>query len=276
MEAIVSWLAVAISGLSLIVLFVILKKLGGDKGALLGKVVREEFRVSRNEAAVEARSLREEVSRTQKAANDTVVRTIAELGKSQQEGIGAVETRVKSLVESNEARLDKLRETIEMQMRAIQGGNESRITEMKGAVTKTIDDMKKSQHEDLGLVERRVKSIAESNEIRLDKLRETVDRQMQSLQENNEKKLDQMRQTVDEKLHNTLEKRLGESFRLVSERLEAVQRGLGDMQNLATGVGDLKRMLTNVKARGTWGEFQIGDILEQILTPDQYERNVQP
>ena len=84
-----------------------------------------------------------------------------------------------------------------------------------------------------------------------------------------------MRHTVDEKLQSTLEKRLGESFKLVSERLEAVQRGLGDMQHLASGVGDLKRMLTNVKTRGTWGEFQLGDILEQILTPDQFERNVQ-
>jgi len=84
-----------------------------------------------------------------------------------------------------------------------------------------------------------------------------------------------MRQVVDEKLQNTLEKRLAESFKIVSERLEAVQRGLGEMQNLATGVGDLKRMLTNVKARGTWGEVQLGALLEQILTPDQYARNVQ-
>lgn len=83
-----------------------------------------------------------------------------------------------------------------------------------------------------------------------------------------------MRKTVDEKLHDTLEKRLGESFKLVSERLEAVQKGLGEMQNLATGVGDLKRVLTNVKARGTWAEVQLGAILEQILTPSQYERNV--
>ncbi|MBN2707222.1 MAG: DNA recombination protein RmuC, partial [Deltaproteobacteria bacterium] len=113
-------------------------------------------------------------------------------------------------------------------------------------------------------------------ETRLERLRETVARQLQGLQENNEKKLEEMRRTVDEKLQNTLEKRLGESFRLVSERLEAVQRGLGDMRNLASGVGDLKRMLTNVKARGTWGEFQLGDILEQILAPEQYARNVQP
>ena len=86
--------------------------------------------------------------------------------------------------------------------------------------------------------------------------------------------MEQIRTTVDEKLQSTLEKRLGESFKLVSERLEAVQKGLGEMQNLATGVGDLKRMLTNVKSRGTWGEFQVGDILEQILTPEQYTRNV--
>jgi len=99
--------------------------------------------------------------------------------------------------------------------------------------------------------------------------------QLQQLQEGNEKKLEEMRKTVDEKLHGTLEKRLGESFKLVSERLEAVQRGLGEMQNLATGVGDLKRVLTNVKARGTWGEIQLGALLEQILTPEQYDKNVQ-
>ncbi len=241
-----------------------------------GNIVRDEFRANRNETAEDSRRLREEVSGAQKAGNETMVKTINELGKSQQEGLGTVERRVKSLVDSNESRLDRLRETIETKMRAIQTGNESKIEKMQEAVTKTIDEMKNSQQEDLSSVEKRVKSIAESNETRLDKLRDTVDNQMKSLQENNEKKLDQMRQTVDEKLQSTLEKRLGESFKLVSERLEAVQRGLGDMQNLATGVGDLKRVLTNVKARGTWGEFQIGDILEQILTPDQFYKNVQP
>ncbi|MEA3348549.1 MAG: DNA recombination protein RmuC [Pseudomonadota bacterium] len=143
-------------------------------------------------------------------------------------------------------------------------------------VLKNLNEIGKFQLESLGALEKRVRSITESNEIRFDKLRESVEKQLQSLQESNEKKLNQMRQTVDEKLQSTLEKRLGESFKLVSERLEAVQRGLGDMQNLANGVGDLKRMLTNVKARGTWGEFQLGDILEQILTPDQFSRNIQP
>ncbi len=214
MEEILSWLTVILLGLVIALIIAILNKIGSDGGSTIGKVVRDEFRTSRSESAEDSRRLREEVTGTQKAANDTVVKTIGEIGKSQQEGLGTVERRVKSLVDSNETRLDNLRKTIETQMKDIQTSNE--------------------------------------------------------------KKLEQMRKTVDEKLQSTLEKRLGESFKLVSERLEAVQRGLGDMQNLATGVGDLKRMLTNVKARGTWGEYQVGDILDQIFTPDQYDKNVQP
>ena len=137
-----------------------------------------------------------------------------------------------------------------------------------------ISEMNKSQKDSLAAIEQRLMGLSETNETRLGGLRDTLDSKMKALQESNDRKLDQMRQTVDEKLQSTLEKRLGESFKIVSERLEAVQRGLGEMQNLATGVGDLKRVLTNVKARGTWGEVQLGAILEQLLTPDQYEKNV--
>jgi len=108
----------------------------------------------------------------------------------------------------------------------------------------------------------------------LDRVRVTLDQRVRELQEGNERKLDEMRRTVDEKLHDTLEKRLGESFKLVSDRLDTVHKGLGEMQQLATGVGDLKRVLTNVKARGTWAEVQLGAILEQVLTPEQYGKNV--
>jgi len=108
----------------------------------------------------------------------------------------------------------------------------------------------------------------------LDRVRATLDQRVRELQEGNERKLDEMRRTVDEKLHDTLEKRLGESFKLVSDRLDTVHKGLGEMQQLATGVGDLKRVLTNVKARGTWAEVQLGAILEQVLTPEQYSKNV--
>lgn len=139
---------------------------------------------------------------------------------------------------------------------------------------KTIGEMRKSQSDQLGSIAQRIQELTASNRSELETLRITVDAQLKHLQESNEKKLDQIRETVDEKLQSTLEKRLGESFKLVSERLEAVQHGLGEMQSLATGVGDLKRMLTNVKTRGTWGEVQLSAILEQILTPDQYGKNV--
>jgi len=142
------------------------------------------------------------------------------------------------------------------------------------ALVKTISEMGKSQSENFELVAKRIKDLTESNEIRIERVRNTINDKLKSLQEGNEKKLDQMRQTVDEKLQNTLEKRLGESFKLVSERLELVHKGLGEMQNLAAGVGDLKKVLTKGKVRGTWGEAQLGSLLEQFLSPEQFEKNV--
>ena len=103
--------------------------------------------------------------------------------------------------------------------------------------------------------------LTESNQKQFETLRGLVDQKLKDIQQDNASRLDQMRQTVDEKLQGTLEKRLGESFKFVSERLEQVHKGLGEMQNLATGVGDLKRVLTNVKTRGTWGEIQLGALL---------------
>ena len=116
--------------------------------------------------------------------------------------------------------------------------------------------------------------MSQSNEQRLEALRSIVDTRLKQLQEDNSTQLDRMRVTVDEKLQGTLEKRLGESFKLVSERLEQVHQGLGAMQQLASDVGGLQRVLTNVKTRGGWGEVQLGALLEQVLTPDQFERNV--
>jgi len=105
-------------------------------------------------------------------------------------------------------------------------------------------------------------------------IRETVNNQLRDIREDNTKQLEKMRATVDEKLQETLEKKLGESFDLVSKRLEEVHKGLGEMQSIATGVGDLKKVLSNVKTKGVFGEYQLGNILEQILTPDQYGKNI--
>jgi DNA recombination protein RmuC len=120
-----------------------------------------------------------------------------------------------------------------------------------------------------------LQSLGEGNERRLAEMRDKIDQRLRELQTDNEKKLEQMRQTVDEKLHATLEARLGESFKQVAERLELVHRGLGEMQTLAQGVGDLKRVLTNVKTRGIFGEVQLGAVLEQMFAPDQYAANVE-
>lgn len=214
MNELLSWGPLILSLVSVILLLLVLSRIKGNDDVNIESVVREEFRSSRAESAEHSRSLREEVSKSNKGSSDSMIKTIGEMQKVQQESIDKVEKRVVGLIASNENRLDKLRETL--------------------------------------------------------------DKQIKELQKSNEKKLEEMRQTVDEKLQSTLEKRLGESFKMVGERLEAVHRGLGEMQELATGVGDLKRVLTNVKTRGGWGEVQLGSILEQILTPEQYASNVQP
>jgi DNA recombination protein RmuC len=130
------------------------------------------------------------------------------------------------------------------------------------------------QGERLDAFAKRLAELATTMDGRFEHLRQAVEQRLAAIQADNAGKLEEMRRTVDEKLHATLEQRLGESFKLVGERLEQVHRGLGEMQTLAAGVGDLKRVLTNVKTRGTWGEVQLGALLEQILTAEQYGANV--
>ena len=125
-----------------------------------------------------------------------------------------------------------------------------------------------------GSIQARLAELASVTEKKMEAVRLVVDEKLKQIQEDNSRQLERMRETVDEKLQSTLEKRLGESFKQVSERLELVHQGLGDMRNLATGVGDLKKVLTNVKSRGTWGEVQLGALLEEILSPEQYLKNV--
>ena len=155
------------------------------------------------------------------------------------------------------------------------------LTEGREAQRQQLADMDKSLTDKMGGVtdqlgqfERRLHGFTAETTQNLENIRTTVDKNLRAMQEDNNKKLDDMRQIVDEKLQKTLSERMNESFRLVNERLEQVYKGLGEMQTLAQGVGDLKKVLTNVKARGIVGEIQLGAILEDILAPDQYEVNV--
>ena len=145
---------------------------------------------------------------------------------------------------------------------------------MGDQLSNRIRDITDRQKDQLEIIEERLQKLTKTNEDKFEKLQDKVSKQLTEIQEKNEKKLEEMRVTVDEKLHATLEKRLGESFKIVSDRLELVHKGLGEMQTLATGVGDLKKVLTNVKDRGTWGEIQLENLIEQVLTKEQYEKNV--
>lgn len=134
-----------------------------------------------------------------------------------------------------------------------------------------FNELQRQKFNDLALKQEQIKTDTES---KLEKIRETVESKLKSLQEDNSKKLEEMRNTVDEKLQTTLEKRFNDSFTLISERLELVHKGLGEMQTLASSVGDIKKVMTNVKSRGILGEYQLANILEDLLTNEQYEKNV--
>jgi len=182
---------------------------------------------------------------------------------------------------SSEARFDLLEKGLERLERTFQaemGRNREELTgnlrSFGEALQKRMLEIAALQKGQLEGFAQQMGSLTASNEGRMDKLRETVELRLKWLQEDNAKKLEQMRATVDEKLHETLEKRLGESFKQVSGQLEQVHKGLGEMQTLAAGVGDLKKVLSNIKTRGTLGEVQLHNLLEQILTPDQYLANV--
>ena len=148
------------------------------------------------------------------------------------------------------------------------------LAALSDAQAKRIKEIGDLQRQSLESFSLRLTDVGRRNEEKLEAMRGTIETKLFELQKGNEEKLEKMRATVDEKLHTTLEKRLGEAFSSVSERLEQVHKGLGEMTTLASDVGDLKKVLSNVKVRGTWGEMQLGSLLEQVLTPEQYATNV--
>ncbi len=199
------WLAIGLMVVNLLLLLWIRSAAKGAQSSndVLGPVVREEFRIVREDMDRTARELREEITQNQNSSTEL----LQKIGNAQSD-----------------------------------------------------------------LLEK----FTRSNESRISELRESVEKRLETLQRNNDEKLEEMRKTVEDKLQDTLKKRVTESFEMVSKQLEQVHKSVGEMQELATGVGDLKRMLTNVKARGTWGEVQLGVLLEQVLIQQQYERNVKP
>lgn len=258
------------------------------------EALREEFRVSREENAQQSIQLREEVRSMQNQSNDSLIKTVNTMGSEQEkrldkltdvigksgetirEGIEnfikQAEGSLKEIRASNEERFEKIRASVNEQIQEMMAKEEKKL----GEVVSSLDKLSRSNRDDLEKARKTMEENRKTLETQFQRIQESNEKKLDEMRESNEKELNKMRETVDEKLQSTLEKRLGESFKLVSDRLEAVHKGLGEMQELATGVGDLKRVLTNVRERGTLGEYLLGDILADILTPDQYERNVRP
>jgi len=154
-------------------------------------------------------------------------------------------------------------------------GSRSLREEVTGLFGNLGGALRASLGEKLDTVSGQITTLTEGNERRQEVLRKTVEERLDVIRRENTEKLDQMRVTVDEKLQSTLDQRLGASFQIVADRLNEVYKSMGEMQTLASGVGDLKRLLTNVKTRGAWGEVSLGNLLEEMMAPDQYERNVE-
>lgn len=170
-------------------------------------------------------------------------------------------------------RQDDLQRLLQDELARSRAEMDAKQAQARKEIGESLADLNEAQEARLNRVSETIRVMGAENAEMQTKFRDTFDKRMESLSTENSKKLDEMRQTVDEKLQSSLEKRFRENFKTVSERLEAVHKGLGDMQSLATGVGDLKRVLTNVKTRGGYGEVQLKAIIEDFLTPEQYIEN---
>jgi DNA recombination protein RmuC len=242
--------------------------------------VRDEFSRQRDEAGGAAKSLRDEISARIGTGLDSL---LARQAEAQQSVEGRLETlrakldeRLHAFGESSDTRLTRLRQELNDSGAQARAETRQGFTEFQTGVRTAFGEAAGTQKAQLTDFALRLDRVNETLVQQLDKIRQAVETKLGELQARNEQKLEEMRRTVDEKLEGTLERRLGESFKLVSDRLEAVHKGLGEMQAMASSVGDLKRVLTNVKTRGTWGEIQLGFLLEEILTRDQYAVNIAP
>jgi DNA recombination protein RmuC len=241
--------AVIIQIIILIILFS--KNRHGPQEHVLQKFIEYEKRLDKNES-----SMRDEFGRNRDETNKSAKDAREELNKSIYTFESKVTTSISSFSEILNKELKSVQDTVSQSTRISREELANSLKSFEEKFSAKIETLTR-----------------DTNQL-LEKNRETVEKKLSDIQKENGEKLEKMRETVDEKLHKTLETRLGESFKLVSERLELVQKGLGEMQSLATGVGDLKKVLSNVKTKGVLGEYQLAAILEQLLSPSQYAENV--
>jgi DNA recombination protein RmuC len=252
-----------------------------DAANALRTEVNEAIRSLQGTTEIRLGETTERLAASFKDTREGLTNTLAGLGEHQKERLEAIATELKQLTLNEAEASEALRLKVNDTIGAFQAAIDSRLAEIadrlsfstretREALTGTLTGLGEHQKERLDKVLAALDLLTEKQAGAAETLRQTVETRLDKLRQENSEKLDEMRRTVDEKLQTELEKRLGDSFRTVSEQLERVYQGLGEMQSLATGVGDLKKVLSNVKTRGTLGEYQTGIQLEQFLSPEQY------
>ena len=232
-----------------LLLFLLFKNRNSNQNIINGKLEDYEKKLDLYE-----KDFKDEFARSRKEATENERESRKETQETLINFQSSINIKFDNLSKNTQESLDKQKETIQINLKDIQNSNEKKLEQVRI----TVDEKLKNTQEIL------------------DKQKEAVQISLKNIQDSNEKKLEQMRLTVDEKLQSTLEKRLNSSFELVRKQLESVQKGLGEMQNIANDVGGLKRALTSVKTAGTMGEIQLEALLSQILAPSQYEKNAHP
>jgi DNA recombination protein RmuC len=230
--------------------------------------------ISQSESA--AKENRSELNTSFKLLGETLMKTVTDLTNVQRNKFESYSNRLAEFTKSFDDKTKNLQEQLEKSAKDNRTEQSSSLKSFEDKFTLNVKDFNELQRQKFDDLMNRQDNLKKETETKLKEIRETVEGKLSNLQDDNNKKLEEMRKTVDEKLQESVEKRFNESFKLINERLEAVHKGLGEMQTLATGVGDLKKVLTNVKTRGTFGEVQLGAILEQILSPEQYVKNDHP
>lgn len=255
--------------------------------------IREELQVLTTALRGDLSAQRQELRESLGAAQDRLEQRVAESARAQSQelrrerleraeaqkgvdaqlagGFTAITTRIDSHANTSTTTLSDFRQSFEARFDGLRADSDVKLEQIRATVDEKLQGTLTTSLRENAVEVEELRTANTAKHLEMQKLLST---ELEKLRTGNEAKLEKMRETVDEKLQGTLEKRLGESFALVSSRLEQVQKGLGEMQTLASDVGGLKRVLTNVKNRGGWGEVQLSRQLEDILTPGQYERNV--
>ena len=226
-----------------------------------------DSRAARGELASTLAAFRTELVATTGALAAESVKSREALAHSSAQAQERIQERFEALTQATRQSLDSLKADIHTQLLGMANTLRDQLSDNSQQLRTQFSFLQESVHQQLS-------GLVQGSQQSAEQLRTALNERLAAIQTDNATKLEEMRRTVDEKLHATLEQRLGESFKLVSDRLEQVHKGLGEMQTLAGSVGDLKRVMTNVKSRGTWGEMQLGAIIDNVLTPDQFGRNV--